>query len=175
MSEVMLYYSLISSPVRWTQAQYFYVILTMYVCVWCGSSSGCTLSFFLFQPPRRGKSHEEHAARKDCRTRTVPQHGWVTSSALWLGSNLLSFHKRSRSPWSLIGPLHYHVLYTGRVQFSAICSALLRYFVFVCLFVKHVNMLISLSQCCFLLSNHFETLFVIGYKIGLFNSSVFLN
>uniref|UniRef100_A0A8C1YQD0 Pleckstrin homology-like domain, family B, member 2a n=1 Tax=Cyprinus carpio TaxID=7962 RepID=A0A8C1YQD0_CYPCA len=49
-------------------------------------------------------------------------------------------HMKNMLPEKTAGPTLS--LSTG----DAICSALLRYFVFFCLFVKHVNMLISLNQ-----------------------------
>lgn len=57
--------------------------------------------------------------------------------------------------WS--SPLSCHRLFYTQEECNSVPSVLLfcAIFVFVCLFVKHVNMLISLNQCCFLLSIHF--------------------
>lgn len=144
----MIYYSLISSPV---QAQYFYVKMTM--CVWCGFSSGCTLclgkSFFLFQPPRRGKSHEEHAARKDFRTRTVPQHGWVTfsftfppnppisSSALIQSALFINRVTCLQPNWS--PPLSCRRLFYTQEECNSVPSVLL-FCAILCLFACLLNM-----------------------------------
>lgn len=162
----MIYYSLISLPLPWTPAQCFYVKMTMCVC--SGSPQGVLFVWVnLFSVSTTQKSRITW--RTCCQKRQQDPHCLsVRVSDIFLHLTpcqllvLIPFccffiNRVTCLQLNWSSPLSCHRLIYTQEECNSVPSVLLFYanFVFVCLFVKHVNMLISLIQCCFLLSSHF--------------------